>query len=402
MINKGDYIQLIAKMSLPERKDYSRSLSEYMSINYPLSESNYNDKVFDDGIRLASALRSARETIPLLYRPRMRVLERCIRLNKILCQARDYLQMTSDRDNGGKWIKAGTDYSNALKGEKGEKEKNEKIVRREISSSSSSSSFSSSSSTPLPSPVFSQRVRPQHISDYLHLLPAHIQSEHKSLQDLYNEMSYAHHQLEMLVLENPTSSKTERVKFAQYVCRKEERILNFWKRVDAYWERSQGLDVSDDTISELEKEASELLLSDNATPPTRLLGSYCKAEIDKMPDGELKDNAKKARILRNQKYLRRTDVQRVDVESYKVAVEELHAWGIWITQLQADSCLAVGYEVPSEYISPSAEERKKEAQSKYEAKRKQQRQERSAEIKKMRAEIKADNPFIEPGFNFID
>lgn len=399
MISKNDYLPLLVKMGLSERDVYKHNLSEYMSRSCPLSESNYNDKVFDEGVKLASALRSSREVIPLLYRPRMKVLERCIRLNKMLFQARDYLQMT-----GGSVVDqrlhAVTDDNKVLKVERSDQSTN--VIKGEKVFNDNKAIHSERVVKPLSSPSPSSRIRPQHISDYLHLLPAHIQSEHKSLQDLYNEMSYAHHQLEMLVLENPTSSKTERVKFAQYVCRKEERILNFWKRVDAYWERSQGLDVSDDTISELEKEASELLLSDNATPPTRLLGSYCKAEIDKMPDGELKDNAKKARILRNQKYLRRTDVQRVDVESYKVAVEELHAWGIWITQLQADSCLAVGYEVPSEYISPSAEERKKEAQSKYEAKRKQQRQERSAEIKKMRAEIKADNPFIEPGFNFID
>lgn len=386
MLEKKDYLPLVKNMSAEDFTKYCKRLFCFVEKNVPLR--NAFADIFDEGVKLVSALRSHREVIPLLYKQRYSVSERESRLNDLLLKTKNYCS-----EFGANILLNASNSSTAIVTEKTNHLHPNIVAPTEQASAKR---------TAVAPKVKVAKERPEHISEYLHLLPAHIQSEYKGIQELYNEMAYGHSCLEALVLDNATSSRTERARFAQFVCRKEDRINNFWRRVDAYWELSQGLEVSDDTIKELEEEADKFLKADNEEPPTRLIGSYSKAEIDIMPDGELKDNAKKARILRNQKFLRRTDRQRVDLDAFKVAVEEMHEWGYWITAKQAAAAAAAGFTVPEEYIEPPVEERNKASKKRYEDKRNAEKRARNAELRKMREEIKEDNPYKQAGLNFLN
>lgn len=379
----------IHKMSPSERGEYICCLRRFLSTHTPLTSSSLTSRtadgstIFDRAMELASVLRVNNEQLHHLYNNRLSDKEKVSRLSDML-------------DRVDKYIIEFYPYSHPLPEPSPSPQAT--VTSRPIVSVPMPHIESS-----IPPTVSNILPRPQHLSEYIHLLPAHIQERSKQLQQWYNEMAYAHSTLQSLVLDNPLSSKSERARFAQAVCRKEDRINLFWDLVDAYWERCQGRTVSDELLAELESRYTVLAKEDSGELPSRLLGSYSKSEIDAMPEGEFKESAKKARILRNQKFLRRSDrSKKIDPIQIESTVEELHSWGIWITPLQADSAKEYGYEVPAEYISPDSATRKKMSIQRYEEKRKQARKQHSDEIKKMKEEIKNDNPYMQQGFNFLD
>lgn len=379
----------IHKMSPSERGEYICCLHRFLTENSPLTVSSLTTKtsggstIFDRAVELASVLRVNNEQLHHLYNKRLSDKERLSRLTDMLERVDKYIIEF---------------YSSSHLLPDTSSSPQATVTSRPIVSVPMPHIDS-----PLPRTVPNIHPRPQHLSEYIHLLPAHIQERSKQLQQWYNEMAYAHSTLQSLVLDNPLSSKSERARFAQAVCRKEDRINLFWDLVDAYWERCQGKTVSDELLTELESRYAVLTKEDSGELPSRLLGSYSKSEIDAMPEGEFKESAKKARILRNQKFLRRSDrSKKIDSLQIESTVEELHLWGIWITPLQARSAKEYGYEVPAEYISPDSATRKKMSIQRYEDKRKQARKQHSDEMKKMKEEIKNDNPYMQQGFNFLD
>lgn len=392
MLSEKNFHPLLKTLDSSGQRTYYSNICEYIDRYTPLSQKLPEGK-FDEGLRLISAFKSNRPTIALLNRDRMPRAEKLQRLEAMLLNAKKYC----------------IDFCGVTSSPSPSPTSNTAAQQSAVPATPTIAKISRHVGRPSRAEMEAKQQaevlrkgRPQHISDYLHLLPAHIQEEYKGIQNLYNEMSHAHHSLQCMVLEDASSSLSERARYAQYVCRKEERILNFWHRVDTYWEKSQGLDVSEETIKKLEDESNKLKKEDRDAAPPRLPGSYSKMEIDRMPDGEQKEIFKKARILRNQKFLRRKDRVNTNIDWLKTAIEELHEWGLWITERQAKEARELGIAIPEEYIAPSKEERNRIAEAKYEAKRAKARRERTEELRRMRQEIADDNPYKQAGLNFID
>lgn len=191
--------------------------------------------------------------------------------------------------------------------------------------------------------------RPEHLSQYLHLLSPELQKQAKDVENWYLQL--ASHKERALLLTNDSRATKEDIKHeAQETVRIERIILNFWDRVDLEWQRATGKTIDDSEMHALESEAAQL-----NKQVSKSAGEYTKEEIDAMDDEEQQENCKNARIEANKKYLRRRDVQMTDErkEQMQLRATELQAWGIEITNnvkelLYSHGIVVVGYEPKSE------------------------------------------------------
>ena len=165
---------------------------------------------------------------------------------------------------------------------------------------------------------------------------------------------------------------TTRQHLADTLDKYEQRIRNFWKRIDWYKEKIEGRNPDPAILASLEKQAHRIGCTSTvseASPsaPQKSLGSYTRTEIEKGIATTATDASyeeiKNARILRNKKLLNRKDRQKTDSHRDTIiqAVTELHEWGIPIEKGQASTALHYGYEVPQDWLRPTPTKEEKAA-----------------------------------------
>lgn len=273
--------------------------------------------------------------------------------------------------------------------------------------------------TPQQSTVNCQLPTPiQHLDQYLPLLSPKLQHQAAVLQQKYAALNDAHETLSRLTRQalspsspSPASSpavggfpakqstvlgdsvakpspispsvRRELSYYAQQVDHLVRVIDTFWLQVHAERQALEGKPVTNEYKAYLDQLSAKYPMEE----PLRTWGEYTKEEIEAMAtytaspaiDGSPAnpihptlqalgctiDELTQARIIRDKKLLRVKAPQKITerAKSLRIqAMEELHAWGIYIEKAQKECLDKMGIEVPEEYLSPfltmTAEERR--------------------------------------------
>lgn len=179
-------------------------------------------------------------------------------------------------------------------------------------------------------------MRPQHVSEYVHLLPKQLQEEAKNLKQMHMELSMYRGEAEELS-KQPGVAKEQVAEKAKAAVEMEQRIRTLYATMDASYKQAKG--------QKLTPEEEELLApEEEPVTAVKRAGEYTKAEIDAMPEGRKKNECTVARQETNKKYLRR--VLKTITDEYKqnlaLRVKELQEWGIEITDKMKETLNEVG------------------------------------------------------------
>ena len=255
------------------------------------------------------------------------------------------------------------------------------------------------SSTPHPAPSGSPTVNSapiQHLDQYLPLLSTKLQRQAAVLQQKYAILNDAHETLSRLTRkalagDSPTkqssvlgdsvakpihispSVRRELSYYAQQVDHIVRVIDTFWLQVHAERQALEGKPVTPEYKAYLDQLAAKFPMEE----PLRTWGEYTKEEIEAMANytappasdgssagtlhptlqalGCTIDELTQARIIRDKKLLRVKAPQKVTerAKSLRIqAMEELHAWGLYIEKAQKECLDKMGIEVPEDYLSP--------------------------------------------------
>lgn len=194
---------------------------------------------------------------------------------------------------------------------------------------------------PFEMPEVSDR-RPEHISQYIHLLPENLRNEAKDIAGLYDQLAHWRSRAEYLALD-PRADRHMVSRAAKNTVKYESMILNFWQRVDLEYAKAVKGKEEAELMAELAREAEQL-----AKPEVKSAGEYTKAEIDAMEDEEMAENCKKARIEANKKYLRRDDTQMNDERKAQMQLRasELLEWGLQLSMKAIALFEKYGVDIP--------------------------------------------------------
>ena len=194
---------------------------------------------------------------------------------------------------------------------------------------------------PFEMPEVSDR-RPEHISQYIHLLPENLRNEAKDIAGLYDQLAHWRSRAEYLALD-PRADRYMVSRAAKNTVKYESMILNFWQRVDLEYAKAVKGKEEAELMAELAREAEML-----AKPEVKSAGEYTKAEIDAMEDEEMAENCKKARIEANKKYLRRDDTQMNDERKVQMQLRagELLEWGLQLSMKAIALFEKYGVDIP--------------------------------------------------------
>lgn len=212
---------------------------------------------------------------------------------------------------------------------------------------------------PFEMPEVSDR-RPEHISQYIHLLPDNLRNEAKDIAGLYDQLAHWRSRAEYLALD-PRADRHMVSRAAKNTVKYESMILNFWQRVDLEYAKAVKGKEEAELMAELAREAEML-----AKPEVKSAGEYTKAEIDAMEDEEMEENCKKARIEANKKYLRRDDTQMNDERKAQMQLRasELLEWGLQLSMKAISLFEKYGVDIPQ--VEAKEEEKAEEPEVKNE------------------------------------
>lgn len=212
---------------------------------------------------------------------------------------------------------------------------------------------------PFEMPEVSDR-RPEHISQYIHLLPENLRNEAKDIAGLYDQLAHWRSRAEYLALD-PRADRHMVSRAAKNTVKYESMILNFWQRVDLEYAKAVKGKEETELMAELAREAERL-----AKPEVKSAGEYTKAEIDAMEDEEMAENCKKARIEANKKYLRRDDTQMNDERKAQMQLraKELLDWGLQLSMKAIALFEKYGVDIPQ--LEAKEEEKSEEPEVKNE------------------------------------
>ena len=212
---------------------------------------------------------------------------------------------------------------------------------------------------PFEMPEVSDR-RPEHISQYIHLLPENLRNESKGIAGLYDQLAHWRSRAEYLALD-PRADRHMVSRAAKNTVKYESMILNFWQRVDLEYAKAVKGKEEAELMAELAREAEQL-----AKPEVKSAGEYTKAEIDAMEDEEMAENCKKARIEANKKYLRRDDTQMNDERKAQMQLRagELLEWGLQLSMKAIALFEKYGVDIPQ--VEAKEEEKTEEPSAKAE------------------------------------
>lgn len=383
MLNKDDFLKLIGTMTQQELDQYWTDIQRWNDEVYPrlcaLTDAwtDCDIKDYKEGIRLASALRSAREfcsqpmaadAVKRLKRIRyyMNEVDKFIKRNKL--EPHIISAVTEKRPLMG--VVAPLPTIN----ESGEAVPSAPVRRYShkdvVNETSEQGKFSSS-------------FHPDHLSDYIQRLSPQLQKESLNLQTWYLELSEYHYVLEKLVSDK-RSSQADRRYYARLVTKIENKILSFYHRVNAEWEELNGKRVSSEVKKELEQERRSADIS-----TVNEGGSMPKTEIDELTDKELRERLTKQRIKRNIRYLAERSARSDAPEQMRIALQEMKEWGQLITAMTAGKLKEwYGIDVDPDQIEPQYTPEEKEAIRK--EKRRIAREQSAAKRKEQLTKTKAE------------
>lgn len=304
-----------------EKLEYLAQVDKWTSETYPYLASlddswkETDMKDFDEGLKLATALQNA---IPFVEQAhRYDIKRRLEKLNKILSEVRIKSGLAALRTRPASDVRRFT----AVVPPEPKHDSEGKVIPRPA----------------FKMPEVDGRT-PDHLSQYLHLLPADLQKEAKEIDAKYAQLAHWRGRAEYAV-KDPRANKALISNMAKKVVKIEGSILNFWHRVDLEYARATGKPVDEDIAEELKAESEKLNKPEIKSP-----GAYTKEEIDAMDDEEMKQACRTARIEANKKYLRRDDIQMTDErkEDFALRISELIQWGEKPSAKAEETCAKYG------------------------------------------------------------
>lgn len=332
MIEKKDYLKSFMRMDALEKLEYIAQVERWTEETYPrlaaLDDSwkEADVKDFDEGLKLVTALQKAQGYLNTYQR--YDIKKRLEVLRKLLQEVR----IKSGMSKVAFRPQHDTRRYTAVVPPTPKVDEEGVSIKRE----------------PYKQPEVGGR-RPEHVSQYKHLLSEGLQKEASEISSKYDLMAHWKQRAEFLAVD-PRANKALIANAAKKVVRIEQQILNFWQRVDAEYAKATGEKIDETEMRELAEEAAKLAKEPKA--------EITKVEIEAMEDGEEKDNAKRSRIEANKKYLRRNDAKPTDArkEQVRVRVMELLEWGIELPASAYDVCNKYGIELPKEDKEPEVVE----------------------------------------------
>ena len=315
MIKEKDYLKSYKTMNEEEKKDYLDSVTRWSEETFPslLALANSWEEVpvkdYDEGCRLVSAITNARQFLSVIQRYEAK--KAINKLNEFLTEVRIKSGLMNKKTRP---MNDATRYRAIVTGT-GVPDENGTLKRREYI------------------PVDVDGRRPEHLHEYIQVLPASLQKKASKIDDMYLALAEYRGRLEVLT-ENPKSDEKAIAEFAQKTVKQEQEIRALWEEVDEAYAVANG---AEPTEKELDYQ-----------PDLKRPGEFTKTEIDAMTEIAKQDLCKKKRIEGNKKYLRRTDLAVTDEyrEQMSIRIIELMEWEEYIPEKASELCEQAGIIVP--------------------------------------------------------
>lgn len=320
MITERNYLKSIKMMNEKEKESYIGRVDKWTEETYPRLAASVDSwtetdvKDYDEGLLLCSALQKARSFV---------TNEQRYDIQKRLKYVRGFLMEVREKSG---LSKVST------------RPANDKKHYRAVVQSTGKPKEDGTLKKPAPfaMPEVDNR-RPEHLSQYFHLLPGELQNRAKNLDSMYLALAEYRGRAERLA-ENPQATKEQISEFAKKAAKQEDEINDLWEAIDKAYARATG-QVGDDGEEDGSQEGRVQMKTN---------GEYTKQEIDNMEDSEMKGILRKSRIDANKKYVKRTDVAMSPerIEQIKLRISELLAWNEYIPQKAKEICKEAGIVVP--------------------------------------------------------
>lgn len=306
MITKKEFMKDYKQMTSAEQKDYIERVEKWNDETFPqlmaqvTSWMNVPVKEFNEGLKLVSAINRARPFV-VAHRSYKSVEVVLNKIHALLNEVREKSGLKQLRtipvNDKRKWF-AATEVKSAP-------DENGVVTVKKYEE-----------------PEVDGR-RPQHVSEYVHLLPKSLQQEAMNLKQMHMELAMYRGEAEELS-KDAHATKEQIAEKARKAVDTEQRIRLLYATIDAAYKKA--------TNQKLNEDEEALLMQEEEQPATfKRAGEYTKAEIDAMAPGKTKDDITAARIDADKRYLRR-DVKVTDEykQQLELRIKELVEWGVEI------------------------------------------------------------------------
>ena len=321
MITKKEFMKDYKQMSSEEKKSYIERVEKWNDETFPqlmaqvTSWMNVPVKEFNEGLKLVSAINRARPFV-VAHRSYKSVDVVLNKMHALLNEVREKSGLKQLRtipvNDKRKWF-AATEV-------KSDPDENGVVTVRKYEE-----------------PEVDGR-RPQHVSEYIHLLPKNLQQEAMNLKQMHMELAMYRGEAEELS-KDAHATKEQIAEKARKAVDTEQRIRLLYATIDAAYKKATGQKLNED---------EEALLVEEEQPAAfKRAGEYTKAEIDAMAPGKTKDDITAARIDADKRYLRRdrpvTDEYKQQLE---IRIKELMEWGVEIGDKGKQKLTEAGIIIP--------------------------------------------------------
>ena len=321
MITKKEFMKDYKQMSSEEQKDYFERIEKWNDETFPqlmaqaTSWMNVPIKEFNEGLKLVSAINRARPFV-VAHRSYRNVDVVLNKMRSLLAEVQEKSGRSKLRTipagDTRKWF-AATEVKSAP-------DENGVVTVKKYEE-----------------PEVDGR-RPQHVSEYIHLLPKSLQQEAMNLKQMHMELAMYRGEAEELS-KDAHATKEQIAEKARKAVDTEQRIRLLYATIDAAYKKATGQKLNED---------EEALLMEEEQPAAfKRAGEYTKAEIDAMAPGKMKEDLTAARIDADKRYLRRdrpvTDEYKQQLE---LRIKELMEWGVEIGDKGKQKLTEAGIIVP--------------------------------------------------------
>lgn len=309
MITKKDFMKDYKQMSPEEQKSYIERVDKWNNETYPqlmaevTSWMNVPAKEFYEGMKLVTAIVRARPFV-VAHRSYKNV-------DAVLSKMRNLLREVSEKSGLSKT----TDTR--------ESRKRKWFAATEVKSAPDENGVVTVKK--YEEPEVDGR-RPQHVSEYVHLLPKKLQQEAMNLKQMHMELAMYRGEAEELS-KDAHATKEQIAEKARKAVDTEQRIRLLYATLDAAYKQATGQKLNED-------EQALLMEEDEQPQMFKRAGEYTKEEIDAMPAGKMKEDCIAARKEADKKYIRREPKNITDdyKQQLELRVKELLGWGEEITE----------------------------------------------------------------------
>ena len=323
MITKKEFMKDYKQMSSEEQKSYIERVDKWNEETFPqliaqaTSWMNVPVKEFNEGLKLVSAINRARPFV-VAHRSYKSVEVVLNKMRSLLMEVqeksgRSKLRTISSNDKR-KWF-AATEVKSAP-------DENGVVTVKKYEE-----------------PDVDGR-RPQHVSEYIHLLPKSLQQEAMNLKQMHMELAMYRGEAEELS-KDPHATSEQVAEKARKAVDVEQRIRLLYATIDAAYKKA--------TNQKLNEDEEALLMQEEEQPQMfKRAGEYTKEEIDAMPAGKMKEDCIAARKEADKKYIRRGSKNITDEYKQQLVlrVKELMAWGVEIGEKGIQTLKEAGISIP--------------------------------------------------------